>query len=172
MKLSKLSRWISILFVLVITLPQSGCYSFNPGSIGTAKTITIKNFINLAGTTGPASLSQDFTEKLRTYFQQNTSLSLVNKNADWLLEGQIIKFTTIPIAPQQNQKTSQTRLSISVKAKFTDNLKERKDFEKVFEYGQNFDSNESLITAEQQGIIETILNQLVFDVYSSTTSSW
>ncbi|MCK5368758.1 MAG: LptE family protein, partial [Cyclobacteriaceae bacterium] len=83
-------RHIYIIFQLMIVLTGCGVYSFTGANISPEiKTISIQTFYDEVGT-GPPNLSQLFTEKIKDYYQQNTSLSIVSSEGDLQLEGNIV----------------------------------------------------------------------------------
>ncbi len=172
-------------FLLLVCISGlvSACkiYSFNPGSSGDAKTISIKNFINQAGN-GPPNLTQNFSEKLRSYYQQNTRLEVVPSNGDWQLEGRFTGYSISPVAPtavvgnQQAGASSLNRLTIRVQVKFTNVYYEQDktqaaSFEQEFSFYADFPQTQSLSAVEPQ-LNETILNQIVLDVFTKTMSNW
>jgi len=65
---------------------MNSCYSFKGASLSAdLKTIQINNIrLEIAG--GPTNLSLTVNEKLKEYFQRNTTLKLVNQNPDLLIE--------------------------------------------------------------------------------------
>ena len=77
-----------------------GCgYTFNGASLSPdLKTIAISNFVNSASG-GPANLALNFTEKIKEYYQRNTSLKLSTLNPDLTLEGTITAYEVAPVAP-------------------------------------------------------------------------
>jgi len=161
----------ALLLILIIPFFFSGCgvYSFTGGSVGNAKTITITTFINESG--GPASLAQNLSEQLRTYYQTNTKLFLVKKDADWQLEGKIIGYTVSPQAPQAGQVSGLNRLTIRVNAKFTNNLDTKASFQSEFSYYQDFPQAQSLSDVESD-LDNTILNNIVLQIFTKSTSNW
>ena len=163
------------ILLISILLPLTSCvkYSFGGGDIGTAQSMTINNFYNEAGG-GPPNLTQVFTEKLRDYYQQNTKLDLVNAGGDWLLEGRIVGYQVLPVAPTGNETAGLNRLTIRVYAVFL-NTKigpgEAAPFEQEFSFYQDFQQTQSLSEVEQ-ALIDEILNRIVFDIFTKTTSNW
>ncbi len=161
----------SILLVLIIPFLFSGCgvYSFTGGSVGTAKTVSIINFINESG--GPASLSQTLTEQLRSYYQTNTKLFLVKKDADWELEGKITGYTVSPQAPQANQTSALNRLTMRVSVKFTNNIDTKSNFQSEFTYYFDFPQAQSLSDVETNAD-NAIIQNIVLQIFTKTTSNW
>ena len=76
-------RNIRILFYLLLFI-ISGCgvYSFTGASISPdVKTISFQNFFNNSPL-GPSNMSVLFTEKIKDYFERNTSLTIVKEDGE------------------------------------------------------------------------------------------
>ena len=79
-------KQICIIFLLLIALAGCGVYSFTGANISPEiSTISIQTFYDEVGS-GPPNLSQLFTEKIKDYYQQNTSLTIVQDEGDLQLE--------------------------------------------------------------------------------------
>lgn len=159
-------------FVLILFLANGcGVYSFTGASIAPdVKTITITNFADRS-TLSPPTLSQRFSEKLREYFQRNTNLSLVKEQGDLRLEGQIVDYSVKPVAPQGNDIAANTRLTITVKAKFTDIKHKENDYEQTFTFFKDFPQTQTLSSVEGQ-YIEDITDQIVLDIFTRSVANW
>ena len=82
-------NWINFLVILCISVGLSSCYSFKGASLDpNLKTLQVSN-IRMETAGGPANLSLEINEKLKEYFQRNTSLKINNKNPDLTIEGSI-----------------------------------------------------------------------------------
>ena len=68
------------------------------GAATEAETISITEFYNNADL-GPANMSQVFTNELKNYFVQNSSLSVVVEEGELQLEGEITDLRITPISP-------------------------------------------------------------------------
>lgn len=153
-----------------------GVYTFT-GTNTTAQTITVLNFYNDTGQ-GPATMSQRFTELLRDYYQRNTSLSIVESDGDLLVEGSIVGYSTMPVAPiasgndQQADVAGSTRLTIRVQVDFTNFANEEEDFSRSFSFYDDFDSQTTNLTAEEDQLIDTIFDQIIFDIFNGTVANW
>ncbi|MBK5280398.1 MAG: hypothetical protein JJE09_16185 [Bacteroidia bacterium] len=75
------------LFFFVATLSGCGLYSFS-GASTAAKNITIEQFFNNTDL-APANVSQTFTNKLKDYYQRNSSLKVVPENGELQVDGAI-----------------------------------------------------------------------------------
>jgi hypothetical protein len=174
LRISSIDIAIKILPILLLFLTGCVSYSFTGGDTGSAKTITIRNFNNDAGG-GPASLTQNFSEKLREYYQQNTKLTLVRSGGDWELDGRIVGWTLTPMAPTEGGTAGLTRLTIRIVVNFTNRMegpKEIKGYEnREFSGYDDFKQGQSLSDVEQE-LINNISNRIILDIFSSTTSNW
>ena len=116
--------------------------SLSGGNFGESKTISVAFFPNNSSLVQP-TLSQAFTEDLRSFFQTQTPLSLTQRNGDLQFEGAITDYRINPVAID-NQTASSNRLTISVSVKFTNIKDPTKDFESTFSRFADFPSSENL----------------------------
>ena len=173
-----MNRWCNVCFIIRIMTGFSSCgvYTFT-GTNTNAQSITVLNFYNDTGM-GPATLSQEFTERLRDYYQRNTSLAIVETGGELLVEGSIVGYNTQPVAPiasgndQQADVAGSTRLTIRVQVDFTNTLNEEEDFSRSFSFYDDFDSRSSNLTAEEDQLIDTIFEQIIFDIFNATVANW
>ncbi len=172
---------IKLLICCIFILATMGCgiYSFTGASISPdIKTISIQYFYNDAGN-GPPSLQQTFTEAIRDYYQQNTSLQLVENNGDLQIEGSITGYDVTPIAvtssgnPNEADIAGGTRLTITVKATYINTKDEAFNFDnKQFRFYDDFDSERNQLTAVEDQLIETIIDQIIIDIFNSSVANW
>ena len=160
---------ILVLFLLIIAT-GCGVYSFQQGSIPPeVQTISIANIYNESGG-GPSNLGQIFTEKLKSYYQQNSRLSIVNDNGDWQLEGKIVSYQVLPISIQ-GDKGAANRLTIRLQIKFINTNDEKLNFDQGFSFFQDYEANQTL-TLVETNLIQEISERIVFDIFNKTTSNW
>lgn len=166
-------KLISCLFILVIAVSCRISYQFNGASIDYSKikTLEIKDFQNQARLVYP-QLSQEFSEHMRDVFLRNTKLQLVtNRPADLEIEGEIIGYDLMPLAVQDGQYASQTRLIMTVRMRFHNNVNPQEDKEETFSAYQNFDSNVMLTDIEAQ-LVEELNREIVDQIFNSTMANW
>jgi carboxypeptidase C (cathepsin A) len=167
---SKIVFRLSILFLL-INVSSCGIYSFTGASIHPqAKTISISTFPNLAPMINP-TLSQEFTESLQDKFQNQTSLTLVEMNGDYEIEGEIVGYATTPMAIQGNETAALNRLTITVNVRFTNKLEEKDNFEQRFSRYIDYDSSRNLSEVEQD-LVKQINEVLVEDIFNKAVVNW
>ncbi|MDF5689779.1 LptE family protein [Aquirufa aurantiipilula] len=160
------------LFVLIGLLPLfSGCYSFKGASLSPElKTIQISN-IRMETAGGPANLSLDVNERLKEYFQRNTSLKLTTQAPDLLLEGTIVGYELSPQAPTSDDKAGLNRLTLRIQFRLTNRLDENKNFDQEFSFYQDFPQNQTLNQVEKT-LIPKLVDQIILDLFNKIAGDW
>jgi hypothetical protein len=154
---------------MLITL--SSCYSFKGASLDpNLKTIQISN-IRMETAGGPANLSLAINEKLKEYFQRNTSLKINNKNPDLQIEGSIIGYELTPQAPTGDDKAGLNRLTLTIQFRLINRLDEDKNFEQEFSFYQDFPQNQSLPQVEKE-LIPKLVDQIILDLFNKIAGDW
>ena len=168
----------SILSILVVATLLTGCklYSLS-GAATTARTMQVDLFYNNTDL-GPANLSQNFTNRLKDYYQQNSSLKIVPENGELQIEGTIFQYAVSPIAPVANNTAAQptqaalTRLTIGVKANYVDTTNPKNSFkDKTFSFYADFPNDQNLLTV-QEGLEKRIFDQIFLDIFNATIANW
>ncbi|MHA8066198.1 LPS assembly lipoprotein LptE [Aquirufa sp. ROCK2-A2] len=161
----------SFLLVLVVTIGLYSCYSFKGASLDpNLKTIQISNIrIETAG--GPTNLSLEVNERLKEYFQRNTSLKLSSQNPDLLLEGTIVGYELSPQAPTSDDKAGLNRISLKIMFKLTNKFNEDKNFEQEFSFYQDFPQNQTLSQVEK-ALIPKMVDQIILDLFNKIAGDW
>ena len=164
-----------IYLFLVLSVIMAGCtisYKFNGASIDytKVKTISIKDFPNQAPLVYPP-LSQQFTEGVKDIYVRQTRLSLVRDNGDLQLEGEITGYDLTPMAVKEDAYSSKTKLTITVKVRYTNRTNADEDFEQSFSAYREFDSNVMLQGVQDQ-LCSEIIEELADQIYNSTVANW
>lgn len=164
---------INILCLLITTLAccRCGIYSFTGASIPVgAKTVSVQYFPNNASLVNPL-LSPSITNTLRDYFMNQTTLQSVDNNGDLALEGEIIDYSTTPVAITGDQTAALNRLTIKVNVRFFNKYDESKNFEQTFSQYEDYPSNQNL-NAIQETLITTIVDNLCQDIFNKAVVNW
>lgn len=163
---------------LLLILPLfSGCgfrYSFS-GASTSAKTIQIEQFFNNTDL-GPANLGQTFTNKLKDYYQRNSSLKVVTSGAELEIDGTITTYNVTNIAPvtaaDNTSVAAQSRLTIAVSANYNDNNEPKNSFKnKSFSFYADFPNEQNLSTV-QEDLERKIFDQILIDIFNATVANW
>ena len=164
-----------IYLFLVLSVIMAGCtisYKFNGASIDytKVKTISIKDFPNQAPLVYPP-LSQQFTEGVKDIYVRQTRLSLVRVSGLLYLEGEITGYDLTPMAVKEDAYSSKTKLTITVKVRYTNRTNADEDFEQSFSAYREFDSNVMLQDVQDQ-LCSEIIEELADQIYNSTVANW
>jgi len=171
----RLSKAIIISGSLLISLVLAGCaisYKFNGASIdyGTTKTISIADFPNMAPLVY-SPLSQNLSEGIRDLFARQTRLEILRKGGQLELEGEIVGYAINAMAISADSYAAETRLTITVKVRFTNNIEPSESFEKTYTAFQTFDSNK-LLTDVQDELCEIMITEIAESIYNDTVAKW
>ncbi len=120
---------------------------------------------------GPANLSLELNEKLKEYFQRNTSLKINNKNPDLLIEGSIVGYELTPQAPTGDDKAGLNRITLRVQFRLTNRLDEDKNFEQEFSFYQDFPQSQTL-TQVEKALIPKLVDQIILDLFNKIAGDW
>lgn len=146
-------------------------YSFTGTSIQPdVKTITIPYVEYKALRVNP-SLSNDFTEALKEKFRKLTSLEEVDMDGDLELVCEITGYDVKATSVTADEQAAQNRLTVSVKASFTNRKYPEDDVDKSFSAYEDFDATMSL-DAVESSLCETIIEKLVEDIFNATVAQW
>ncbi|MBQ7062181.1 MAG: LptE family protein [Bacteroidales bacterium] len=166
-------RLVTILCALALLAlgACSGGYSFTGASIPPdAKTISVAQFPNYATTVNP-QLSQKLTDDLRNLFSSQTSLNVVNGDADMEVAGEITSYTTRAAALSSNDEVSMNRLSITIKVRFTNKKDPKSDFEQSFTRYRDYNAQLNFSSVESS-LMSEIVSELCDDVFNKAVVNW
>ncbi|MDE7110420.1 MAG: hypothetical protein K2O38_00790 [Muribaculaceae bacterium] len=163
--------------VVMMLVPLGGCrvsYKLNGSALdyNIYRTVSVGNFpIRAALVYAP--LQQTFENELLDYIQRNTRLQTAvdGTNADLELEGEITNYALSPQAVGTDAYATQTRLTISVRVKYTDNRDETKDLDQTFSAYRDFDAS-LMLTDVQDELCKQISEELVELIFNSTLGNW
>ena len=96
---------------------------------------------------------------------------MVQTDGDLQFEGAITNYTTAPVAIQGNETAALTRVSITVKVKFTNQKEEGQDFETTFTRFEDFETTTDLSSVEEE-LLNSINDQLVQDIFNKSVTNW
>lgn len=170
---SKLLLIITLLPLLWLT----GCkpvFTFN-GSIlnyDIYKTIYVSEFPIRASLVYPP-LQQTFENEILNYVTRQTKLQVVDNpnNADISLSGEITGYSLSPQAVGTDAYATETRLTISVRVKYTDNQNSANNIDQTFSAYRQFSSS-LMLTDVQDELCQQISEELATLIFNSTLGNW
>ena len=166
-------RFMLIFLILNSTFFVSGCgvYSFSGTNLSPdLKTFSIIN-LTMGTAGGPTNLPQQLTEKLKEYFQKNTSLTILPSGGDLMLEGSITGYDVLAAAPTANDQAGLNRLNVTVQIRFTNAKDETKNFDQSFTYYADFPQDQTLNQNESR-LLPTIQDNLVQQIFNKSAADW
>lgn len=162
---------IILLSLIAVLSACSIKYSFTGASISPlVKTYTIYDFPNRARSINP-TLSDYFVEQLRDKFTRQTNLDYHNDGGDLEFEGSITGYDIKPISVQEGDITTQNRLTITLNVTFRNNQDPEQNFETDFSAFSDFSSEFNIADVEDE-LVETIVKQIIEDIYNKSVANW
>jgi len=164
-----------ILIICLSSFLLSSCkisFKFNGSNLDytKTKTISISDFPNKAELVYPP-FSQQFSEALKDAYIKQTRLQLLKKAGDLNLEGEIVGYQLTPMAIGADSYSSQTKLTVTIKVRFSNNKTPQDDFDKTYTAFRTFDSNKMLTTVQDE-LLKVITAEIVDNIYNDTVAKW
>ena len=169
---NKISKYLLILPLVVLMHGCTISYKLNGSALdyNVYKTIHVSQFPIRAALVYPP-LQQTFENALLDYITKNTRLQVVDSSSDLEMEGEITGYSLSPQAVTEDAYASKTRLTITVRVKYTDTKNDRNDIDQTFSAYQDFDSS-VMLTDVQDELCQEITEQLVDLIFNATLGNW
>ena len=164
---------ISILALLLLMQACRISYTFNGAAIdyNVYKTLRIGNF-PIRAPMVYAPLQPMFENKLTDTYTKQTRLQIIDSsNTDLSVEGEITGYNLTPQAVNEDAYASQTRLTITVRVKYTDHKNPNSSVDQSFSAFRDFDSSQ-MLTSVQDELCEEITDELVMLIFNATAGNW
>ncbi len=164
--------WLLVLGSIFLMNSCTISYKFNGASIdySTTKTISIADFPNMSALVY-APLSNNLSDGIRDLFQRQTRLEQVRRGGNLELEGEITGYQLTPMAISADNYAAETKLTITVKVRFTNNVAPEENFEKTYTAFQTFDSSQ-MLTDVQDELCNTMITEIAEQIYNDTVAKW
>jgi len=157
-----------LLFVLVLSCQVR--YSFTGGQFSGAKTFSVELFRTQTALASPV-YAQRLTESLKDLMLAQSPLTLKEREGELQYEGVITDYRIAPAAIQSNETASLTRLSISLKVRYTNTLEPSLSFERSFTKFADFPATVDLFSIEED-LWRDINEQLILEIYNASVANW
>ena len=118
-----------------------------------------------------APLQQTFENELSDYIARNTRLTITDGASDLELEGEIVNYSLSPQAVTEDAYASRTRLTITVRVKYTDSKNDANSIDQTFSAYRDFDASQMLIDVQEQ-LCQEIAKELVEQIFNATLGNW
>jgi hypothetical protein len=166
---------LALPLIVVLTLLMPGCYSLKGTAIPPEmRTVNVAFFENNAPLV-VSYLSLTFTEALKARVRTTTRLSIVNGEGDANISGAITDYRSVPVSIQTPNNTNAPpiagaqALTLTVRVKFDYPKDKNISFNQTFSKSINYSGN---LAAQEQGLLQTLTNQLIDDIFNKAFNNW
>ena len=175
MKQSYIKQLLQTAILLLVIGLLNGClisYKFNGASIdySKVKTISVSDFANNAALVYPP-LAVNLTDGIKDLYQRQTRLEQVRRGGNLELEGEITGYQLTPMAVSADSYAAETKLTITIKVKFTNNIAPEESFEKTYSAYQTFYASQMLSDVQDE-LCTTMIAELAEQIYNDTVAKW
>ena len=165
-----------IILMMLVAIVLEGCaisFKMNGANIdySTTHSISVADFPNNAALVYPP-LSNDLSEGIRDLYQRQTRLQVLRKGGDLELEGEITGYTLTPMSiSAADSYSAETKLTMTVRVRFINNVAPEESFEKTYTAYQTFDSSR-MLTDVQDELCTTMIKEIAESIYNDTVAKW
>ena len=85
--------------------------------------------------------------------------------------GEITGYQLTPMAVSADSYAAETKLTITIKVKFTNNIAPEESFEKTYSAYQTFDASQMLSDVQDE-LCTTMIAELAEQIYNDTVAKW
>lgn len=170
-----MSNILKTCLLVALTIAMNGCsisYKFNGASIDYSKTrsISVADFPNNAALVY-APLSNNLSDAIRDIYQRQTRLEVLRRGGNLELEGEITGYTLTPMAVSADSYAAETKLTLTVRVRFTNDVAPEESFEKTYSAYQTFDSSRMLNDVQDE-LCNTMITEIAESIYNDTVAKW
>lgn len=161
---------------VALLLLAGGCFTIRYDAKGGVtidphiETFSVQLFVNRASLVEP-TFSQDFTDELKSYIENNTSLRLINGMGDVDFSGVITTYEISAQAISANDESAMTRFTIGIKFEYKDRKQPENNFEKTVSAYRDFDNTESFSSVQDE-LSEEIMDEIIELVFNAAFVNW
>ena len=169
----KLIKIKNIITITLIALLWSCSYSFTGSSVPPhLQTISIPIVKDRSGS-GEPSMSNDFTQNLTQQFVDDNSLQVVNSvNSDAVLSVTVVSFQErTEVVSGDDEKATQRRITITVKALYKDLVMKKTIFDKRFSNYATFNAASNSFE-NRQDAIQRAIELVNLDLLLAVVANW
>lgn len=170
-----MAKYVASMCIALMCVALNSCipsYKLNGSAINydIYKTIDITDFPIRAALVYPP-LQQTFENKLLDNVTRQTRLQEVDGNADLEMTGEITGYSLSPQSVGTDAYATETRLTITVRVKYTDTKNPANDVDQSFSAYRQFSSS-LMLTDVQDDLCNEICDELVDLIFNATLGNW
>ena len=170
--MNRIFRYITLILAVLLLPSCLVQIKMNGASIDYSKTksIAIADFPNNAALVHPP-LATDLTEGIRDIYTKQTRLTVNRRGGDLELEGEITGYDLTPMAVSADSYAAETKITLTVRVRFTNNTSPEENFEKTYSAFQTFDSSQ-LLNDVQDELCAIMIKEIAENIYNDTVAKW
>lgn len=161
--------------LVILALAVAACkvsYKFTGTSIDYTKTKTISlDKFPIRANYVWSPMESMFYNELSDAFAQKTKLTVLKKNGDLQLSGEIVEYSQTNKSIASDGFSAQTQLKMTVNVRFVNNINHDEDFEQRFSATTSYDSSQQL-AAVQEGLVTEMIKDIVDQIFNATVANW
>ena len=115
--------------------------------------------------------SIDYSKTKTIQINSHTKLSLVRRNGDLKIEGEITQYQQRNKSVSAEGYSAQTELSMTVNVRFTNNTNHAEDFERQFTATSSYETTVSL-NAVQDELVTQMCKEICDQIFNATVANW
>jgi hypothetical protein len=135
------------------------------------KSVSVSDFPSIAEANPYTALPYEFSEALRDIYTRQTRLQVIKSSGDLHLEGEITDLQLAPMAIAADTYAAQTKITISIRVRFTNKAVPEEDFEKNYSAFRQFSSATTLNDA-LAALIPEIIKEITEMIFNDTAGKW
>jgi hypothetical protein len=162
-----------ILLLAALSQVMASCrisYSMSGANTGNLGTVSVAYFNNRTAL-APPTLSQYFTEEFRDKCERQTNLVLVNGTGDAHFEGEIMAYSTRPMAISGQDQVELTRFTIGIRVRYINIQDDEQSFEETFSQYRDFQSRQAFESVQAE-LTEQIIADISEDIFNRAFVNW
>jgi hypothetical protein len=117
-------------------------------------------------------IERTFTQRLQALVQNQTNLNLTATDGDLVYDGEITDYFISPMSATADQRTAQSRLTITVNVRFTNKNTEKDNFEKSFSFFVDYPATEQLVGPRLTAAVNEIFERITQDIFNESLAKW
>ena len=162
---------VRLLLFAITALDLPGCYTLNGISISPeTETYWVEQF-DVNTVEAPAEIGQQFTELLKVKINSNTRLAFDEGAPDVLFTGAIVGFSVTPEAPNDQNRSDLSRLTIRIAVEYDDALTEANSYQQTFTDYELFPADQDLLTVQDE-LLGLLFERLTEEAFNTAFSNW
>lgn len=166
---------ISFVLLLAVTVLTACSIKYGFTSVGgidysKTKTISIDKFPIRANYVW-SPMESMFYNELTDAISKKTKLSVLKRNGDLQLSGEITEYSQTNKAISSDGFSSQVQLRMTVNVRYVNNKEHKDDFEQRFSATTTYPATQQL-SSVQEDLVQEMIEDIVDQIFNATVGNW